>query len=74
MIAIVTRQNSDGTFDDIGMNNRTVTGHYKTEKNLLKFGIPEHFKKSGKVRVEFFVNSILMENKPFKTMHVTFHN
>lgn len=55
MRAIVTRPNEDGSYDEIGTNNRMVTGVYKTLKNLVKFGVP--FWK-GKLRVEVYADSI----------------
>ena len=57
MRAIITRPNEDGSYNEVGMNNRTVTGQYKTKKGLLRYGIPDHFK--GKLRIELFHLSIL---------------
>ena len=34
MKAIVTRQNNDGTFDSVGMNNRIVLGPYKNLQTI----------------------------------------
>jgi hypothetical protein len=36
---IITRQNSDGSFDEVGMNNRCIVRGYKTYKNAFKYGI-----------------------------------
>jgi hypothetical protein len=36
---IITRQNSDGTFDTVGMKNRCIVDGYKTYKNAFKFAI-----------------------------------
>lgn len=55
MKAIVTRANPDGSFDEVGMNNRFVTNTYKTKHGLLRYGIPAIFK--GKVRIEIFNGS-----------------
>ena len=44
---IVTRKNSDGSFDDVGMNNRYLTSHYKTLNGLLRYGISEQWKTAG---------------------------
>lgn len=54
MKAIITRPNSDGTYDAVGMNNRLLTSRYKTEKGLFKYGISSHFK--GLLRIELFDN------------------
>lgn len=43
MKAIITRPNSDGTYDDVGMNNQYLTSHYKTKTGLLRYGIAAHF-------------------------------
>ena len=59
MKAIITRPREDGTYDDVGMNNRILTGDYVTTRNLIKHGTPKHFK--GKLRYEIFHGSILKE-------------
>lgn len=52
---IVTRKNKDGTFDQVGMNNRILTRNYKTLKGLLKYGISDQWKQTG-FKVERFIN------------------
>lgn len=52
MRAIITQPNKDGTYDDVGMNNRTVTKNYKTFKNLIQHGIPSNF--VGRLRLEIW--------------------
>lgn len=66
MKAIVTHQNEDGTFDDVGTNNRFVTKQYKTERNLIKFNRNPKFPR--KVRFEFYRSCIIREDKPYKTV------
>ena len=66
MKAIITRQNADGSFDGVGTNNRVLTGHYKLLRNLIKHGVPEHFK-NRECRFELYHNSIIFEDEPFKT-------
>ena len=36
---VVTRQNSDGSYDSVGMNNRCIISGYKTYRNAFKYGI-----------------------------------
>ena len=36
MKVIVTRQNADGSFDDVGMRNRTLFSDLKTERGAEK--------------------------------------
>jgi len=67
MRAIVTHQNNDGSYDSAGMNNRLLTGEYKKLTNLMKHGIPEHFKNSGALRIELFYGSI--HNTPSETIY-----
>ena len=43
-VFIVTRANSDGSFDNVGMNNRFQTSDYKTLSGLLRYGIPPQYK------------------------------
>lgn len=66
MKAIVTRPNTDNTYDEVGMNNRYLTSRYRTEKGLLRYGIAKHFK--GKIRVEIYYGNIY--GKPDKTIYV----
>lgn len=66
MKAIITRRNNDGSFDEVGMNNRILTGQYKLLCNLVKFGVPEHFK-NHECRFELYYNNIIFEHQPFKT-------
>lgn len=53
MKVIVTRQNPDGTFDNVGMNNRFVTASYQSIASLLRYGIPSHWQAVG-YRVQDF--------------------
>lgn len=57
---IITRSNSDGTFDEVGMNNRYVTGGYKTLRTLIRYGIPMPWKLAG-VRIEHYSGDIYGE-------------
>ena len=68
MKAIVTRKDKDGYYDEVGMNNRTVVGPYKTERGLLRYGMPSHFK--GELRVEIFYSDSILQEKADKTVYV----
>ena len=53
MKIIVTKENADGTYDDVGMNNRALFSNYKTLKNAIKFGaVP--YADGKKIRVEVY--------------------
>ena len=67
MKAIVTRKNKYGEYPECGMNDIIVTNEYKLQRNLVKYGIPSHFR--GKVRVEIFYGSVLGDS--VKTFFVT---
>lgn len=69
MKAIITRPNSDGTYDDVGMNNRTVVGPYKLLNNLIRHGTPQHFKGKGRLRYELFYGDSILPEKPDKTIY-----
>ena len=59
MTFIVTLENPDGTYDEVGMRNRFLTSHYKTTSSLLRWGMPRHWKKSGNtVRIEHYSGSV----------------
>lgn len=53
MRAIITRANPDGTFDNVGIRNRMVTGSYKTVRGLIKHGVPKNWSE-GRLRLELF--------------------
>lgn len=36
---VVTRQNSDGSYDTAGMSNRCIISGYKLYRNAFKYGI-----------------------------------
>lgn len=44
---IVTRKNSDNSFDDVGMNNRYLTSSYKTLAGLIRYGVSGQWKIAG---------------------------
>lgn len=72
MRAIISRQREDGTYADVGMNDRTLTGSYKTINNIIRYGIPNHYK-GRQVRLELFhdgsINSPANE-APFKILFI----
>jgi hypothetical protein len=50
---IVTKQNSDGTYDEVGMNNRTLFSHYTTVRGAMKYGVLPYGKGKA-IRVEVY--------------------
>lgn len=61
MRAIITRPREDGSYSEVGMNNTIITSIYKTEKNLLKYAIPDHF--NGRLKIEFIGDNDLLTYK-----------
>ena len=53
MKIIVTKENADGTYDDVGTNNRVLISGYKTLKNAMKFGV-KPFANNKPIRVEIY--------------------
>lgn len=78
MKAIVTRQNADGTYDCVGMNNRTVVGPYKTRWGLRRYGVEYHLEKWAmqgprkQVRIELFYGDNLQKETPDRVDFVQF--
>lgn len=64
---LVTRQNADGSYDEVGMNNCYIVSGYKTYKNAFKYGI-NPFGNGRKVRVEVYGDNI--HTKPFDVFEV----
>ena len=54
---VITRQNENGTYDEVGMRNRTVVSGYKTYRGALQYGI-KPFGRGGMVRVEAFPSNL----------------
>ena len=70
MRAIITKKNKYGEYSDVGMNNRTVSGNYKTLKNLIRYGIPDNF--FGRLRLEIY-NGESIAGEPAKVIFVERH-
>ncbi len=64
---IVTRQNKDGTYDEVGMDQRCIISGYKTFRNAFKYGI-NPFGRGAKCRVEVYGSSVY--TPPLKVMFV----
>lgn len=58
---IVTRKNKDGSFDNVGMNNRYLTSEYKTLSGLIRYGICEQWKQNG-FRVQDINDKVLYQS------------
>jgi hypothetical protein len=64
--AIVTRQNKDGTFDEVGMNNRTIV-QAKGRNHILKTA--REYGSGRKCRIEmFFCNGFY--GNPFEIVFI----
>lgn len=75
--AIVTKQNADGTFDEVGMDNRTIVGNnfgkkrYKSVQTLVHYGLPNGWKGRHNLRIECYRCGELLHETPFATYYVT---
>jgi hypothetical protein len=66
MQIIVTKQNPNGTYDEVGMNNRALFSQYKTISGAIRYGAKPYA--NGKpCRVEFFTN---VYADPFKVIYI----
>jgi hypothetical protein len=72
MKVILTRQNPDGSYDEVGMNNRRLHSHYKTVQGALRYALKSATPdwRGVTVRFEFFHDAGFLnaETKPFKTV------
>lgn len=64
--AIVTRQNKDGTYDEVGMNNRIIVKG-KSNSSIRKEA--EKYKNGSLCRVELFYDSKFYKD-PFHRFYV----
>jgi hypothetical protein len=69
MKLICTRQNSDGSYDNVGMNNRFLTSQYKTTRGFIRYGIPTSYY-GNTLRLEIFYGDNVHRD-PDKTQYVT---
>ena len=60
MKVIVTRANEDGSFDEVGMNNRMVVSDLKTENGIKNRAAK--FAQGKKHRLEFFYTNFYQED------------
>lgn len=58
---IVIRKNKDGSFDNVGMNNRYLTSEYKTLSGLIRHGISKQWKQNG-FRVQDINDNVLYQS------------
>lgn len=64
MYAIVTKMNDDGTFDNVGMNNRAPVSHLTTENGIMRWA--REYARGKTFRVEFYYTRYSLQ--PFKTV------
>lgn len=60
MQIIVTKQNLNGSYDQVSMNNRALFSNYKTLKNAVKFGA-KMFANGNPCKVEVYSAGIYEE-------------
>lgn len=64
MYTIVTRQNQDGSFDTVGMNNRVVL-RYTLKKTIVKWAL----KWAPSVKIEYYTDKHAPH--PFEVVYIT---
>lgn len=69
MIAIITRQNADGTYDQVGMRNRRVSAEYKSVGNLCRYAF--HDNDHGKFRLELYANREAIYGEPYRVTEIS---
>ena len=69
MKIIYTKANKDGSYDEVGMNNRRLTSDYTTTRGFIRYGIPTDFY-GNTLRLEVFYGDSIYQN-PDKTLYVT---
>jgi hypothetical protein len=60
MKIIVIKQNTDGSYDQVGMNNRSLFSEYKTLHNAIKYGA-KMFANGNPCKVEVYPVGIYEE-------------
>ena len=65
MQAIITKQNADGTYSDVGMNTRALISHLSTERGVIKWATG--YANAKPHRIQFFAGNVYGE--PFKTIY-----
>ena len=65
MKVIITKQNQDGSYNEVGMNNRFLSTSFKTVTGLLERGMPY---KDCTVRLELFRENLYVD--PYEVKYV----
>jgi hypothetical protein len=64
MVAIVSRIRKDGTYSEVGVNDRFLTHSYKTVKGLIRYGINAQWANEningGLVRIQIWCSTLSM--------------
>lgn len=63
---IATRQNEDGTYDEVGMNNRAIMPGYSQRWRIVRWA--REFGQGRKVRIQSFSGKF--DPKPVKTEYI----
>ena len=65
---LCTKQNPDGTFDEVGMNNRAIISGYKSWSTAFRYGIKKWAGDSHCIRVEVYYGDNV-QGKPIEVFH-----
>jgi hypothetical protein len=69
MKIICTRQNLDGSYDEVGTNNQFLTSQYKTVSGFLRYGVPDTYK-NKKIRLQVWRGDNIYRD-PDEVRHTT---
>lgn len=71
MKLIITKQNPNGSFDEVGMNNRRLYSQYKSMHSAVRYANTDWAGKEAVLRLEFFADEgFTGGNQPFNTVFV----
>lgn len=68
MKIICTRQNKDGSFDEVAGDNRFVAFNYKTTAGFIRHGIPKSYR-GHKLRIEVYSDYSFYITSPITTIY-----
>lgn len=69
MKIICTRQNKDGSFDEVAGDNKFVTRDYTTSNGFIRYGIPARFY-GHKLKIDIYYGDSVYQD-PNKTVYYT---
>jgi hypothetical protein len=68
MQVLISRQIKPGEYAELGMNDRTIIGPWRSEKHIRK--LAEQFARGKGARLEWFADGTISYAEPYRTDYI----